>query len=348
MDVSLFDYELPKSLVAKHPLPRRDDSRLLVLHRKSGRTEHRRFPDIASYLNPGDVLVTNDTKVIRARLIGEKEGTGARVELFLVRRAGRLNHYSEDWEVLARPAKRIKKGQRVLIGDGLSAEILGGLPDGGRLARFTFKGHFDEIVERIGHVPLPPYIGREDEPDDVGRYQTVYANEPGSVAAPTAGLHFTEGLLDTLRMKGVIIAPVTLEIGPGTFQPVKTDVVEEHVMHAERYSVPEASAREVNAAKAEGRRVVCVGTTAVRALESSVDRETARVKAGRRKTGVFIYPGFKFRVCDALITNFHLPKSTLLMLVSAFAGRERILAVYAEAVKEGYRFFSYGDAMFIV
>jgi S-adenosylmethionine:tRNA ribosyltransferase-isomerase len=349
MKVSLFDYDLPKSLVAKHPLPQRDASRLLVLHRESGLIEHRRFTDLAEYLNLGDVLVTNDTKVIKARLLGEKEGTGARVELFLVRSAGRLNHYSEDWEVLARPAKRVKKGQRIVFGDGMHAEVLGSLPGGSRLARFTFKGRFDEIVERVGHVPLPPYIGREDEPDDVERYQTVYANEPGSVAAPTAGLHFTEGLLETLHMKGVIIAPVTLEVGPGTFMPVKVDVVEGHRMHAERYSVAEGTAREIDAAKAEGRRVVCVGTTAVRALESAArEGEGASVKPGRGETDIFIYPGFKFKICDALITNFHLPKSTLLMLVSAFAGRGRVLAAYEEAIEKRYRFFSYGDAMFIV
>ncbi|MDR1043180.1 MAG: tRNA preQ1(34) S-adenosylmethionine ribosyltransferase-isomerase QueA [Clostridiales Family XIII bacterium] len=347
MDTSLFDYELPKSLVAKRPAERRDDSRLLVLHRDTGETEHRRFSDIASYLRPGDVLVTNDTKVIRARLIGEKEGSGARVELFLIRKEGMPNHYSEDWVVLARPAKRIKKGQRVVFDDDLSAEVLGALPDGSRLARFTFKGKFGAIVERIGHVPLPPYIGRDDEPLDAERYQTVYASEPGSVAAPTAGLHFTESLLDTLQMKGVVIAPVTLEVGLGTFMPVKTDIVEEHRMHTERYDIPEATAQEINAAKAEGRRVVCVGTTAVRTLESATESGGEYVKPGRNETNIFIYPGYKFKVCDALITNFHLPKSTLLMLVSAFAGRERILKAYAEAIERRYRFFSYGDAMFI-
>jgi S-adenosylmethionine:tRNA ribosyltransferase-isomerase len=333
--------------VAKRPLPRRDDSRLFVLHRDTGETEHRRFSDILDYLHPGDVLVTNDTRVIRARLVGEKEGGGARVELFLVRKEGMPNHYSEDWVVLARPAKRLKRGQRVVFGYGLSAEILGALPDGTRLARFTFKGRFADLVESIGHVPLPPYLGREDEPEDAERYQTVYAREPGSVAAPTAGLHFTEGLLDMLRMKGVVVAPVTLDVGLGTFMPVKTDVVEEHRMHAERYDVPDASAREINAAKAEGRRVVCVGTTAVRTLESAASGHEVSVKPGRGETDIFIYPGYEFRVCDALITNFHLPKSTLLMLVSAFAGRERILTAYAEAVKQRYRFFSYGDAMLI-
>jgi S-adenosylmethionine:tRNA ribosyltransferase-isomerase len=373
MDTSLFDYELPKSLVAKRPLPQRDDSRLFVLHRDTGKTEHRQFFDIVDYLRPGDVLITNDTKVVRARLIGEKEGGGARVELFLVRKEGMPNHYSEDWVVLARPAKRLAKGQRVVFGDDLSAEILGALPDGSRLARFTFKGRFGDIVERIGHVPLPPYIGRDDEPLDVERYQTVYASEPGSVAAPTAGLHFTESLLDTLRMKGVVVAPVTLEVGLGTFMPVKTDVVEEHRMHTERYDVPETTAREISAAKTEGRRVVCVGTTAVRTLESAVatadgahenatsgmgshaagmngiasEGGETSVKSGRGETNIFIYPGYKFRICDALITNFHLPKSTLLMLVSAFAGRERILEAYAEAIERRYRFFSYGDAMFI-
>ncbi|MDR1495377.1 MAG: tRNA preQ1(34) S-adenosylmethionine ribosyltransferase-isomerase QueA [Clostridiales Family XIII bacterium] len=349
MDVSLFDYELPRSLVAQRPTALRGDSRLLVLRRSDGHVEHRAFADIVEYLNPGDVLVTNDTKVIRARLIGEKEGTGARVELFLIRKDGMPNHYSEDWKVLARPAKRLKKGQRVVFGDGLSAEMLGVLPDGCRLARFTFKGSFGDIVERIGHVPLPPYIGREDEPLDAERYQTVYANEPGSVAAPTAGLHFTESLLATLRMKGVVVVPVTLEVGLGTFMPVKTDLVEEHHMHAERYVIPEDAARAVNAAKTEGRRVVCVGTTVVRALESAAaDGGRVPVKAGFCETDIFIYPGFTFRICDALITNFHLPKSTLLMLVSAFAGRERILEAYAEARANRYRFFSYGDAMFIL
>jgi S-adenosylmethionine:tRNA ribosyltransferase-isomerase len=349
MKVSLFDYELPKRLVAKYPTPERGDSRLLVLHRDSGLVEHRLFQDITSCLNPGDVLVLNDTKVIKARLIGKKEGTGARVELFLVRSAGKRSHYSEDWEVLARPAKRVKKGQAVLFGEELSAEILGSLPDGSRLVRFTFKGRFEDIVERVGHVPLPPYLGREDEPADVCRYQTVYADEPGSVAAPTAGLHFTEGLLDTIRMKGVAIAPITLEVGPGTFMPVKSDTVQGHRMHPERYFISEKAAREIGDAKAEGRRVVCVGTTSVRALESAATGDgPAQVKAGRGETDIFIYPGFTFKVCDALVTNFHLPKSTLLMLVSAFAGRGRVLAAYEEAVAKGYRFFSYGDAMLII
>jgi S-adenosylmethionine:tRNA ribosyltransferase-isomerase len=295
--------------------------------------------------------VTNDTKVIRARLIGEKEGTGARIELFLVRGAGRLNHYSEDWEVFVRPAKRIRKGQRVIIAPELSAEILGSAEGGMRLARFTFKGRFEDIVARIGHVPLPPYIGREDEPSDAERYQTVYAREPGSVAAPTAGLHFTEELLDGLRAKGVVVAPITLAVGPGTFLPVKTEEIEEHHMHSERYFIPEDSARAIDDAKSDGRRVVCVGTTSVRALESAAlsgSGDTASVASGSGETDIFIYPGFTFRVCDALITNFHLPKSTLLMLVSAFAGRDRVLAAYAEAIASGYRFYSYGDAMLII
>jgi S-adenosylmethionine:tRNA ribosyltransferase-isomerase len=378
MDVSIFDYNLPESLVAKRPALQRDSSRMLVLDRKRSGFEHKRFSDIAGYLEAGDVLVTNDTKVIRARLIGTKEGGGgARVELFLVRSAGRINHYSEDWEVLARPAKRLKRGQFVDFGSGLRAEILGSASAGARLVRFTFKGRFEDIVESVGHVPLPPYIRREDEPLDAERYQTVYAREPGSVAAPTAGLHFTESLLDTLRMKGVIVAPVTLEVGPGTFLPVKSDTVEGHHMHSERYRVPEDSAREINAAKAEGRRVVCVGTTAVRTLESAAEGEggssgkcvaaggeasaaadsvgervtsggVVRVTAGSGETDIFIYPGFEFRICDALITNFHLPKSTLLMLVSALAGRERILDAYAEAIEMEYRFFSYGDAMLLL
>jgi S-adenosylmethionine:tRNA ribosyltransferase-isomerase len=373
VDISLFDYELPKSLIAQRPAERRDASRLLVLHRADGAIEHRGFSDLPEYLRAGDVLVLNETKVIKARLLGAKAGTGARVELFLIRSEGRLNHYSEDWEVLARPAKRLKKGQHIVFGaddgDGaytgegesdpeLTAEVLGPINDGHMLVRFFFHGKFEDAVERLGHIPLPPYIKRGDAPEDAERYQTVYARNAGSVAAPTAGLHFTDELLDELRMKGVIVVPVTLDVGLGTFLPVKTPNIEEHRMHSETYRVGEESAREINAAKAEGRRVVCVGTTSVRTLESAAARGVDsgsgagmtgvwNVRAGEGATDIFIYPGYGFKVVDALITNFHLPASTLLMLVSAFAGRERVLAAYAEAVRERYRFFSYGDAMFI-
>ncbi|MDR1068527.1 MAG: tRNA preQ1(34) S-adenosylmethionine ribosyltransferase-isomerase QueA [Clostridiales Family XIII bacterium] len=367
MNKDLFDYELPKELIAQTPAEARDASRLLVVRRQaaeggdvtnnSDAVRHRHFSDVPEYLRAGDVLVINDSKVIKARLIGVKTETGARVEVFLVKKRGQINHFTEDWEVLIRPGKRVRRGQRVKFADDFSCEVVGEIPGGGRIARFFFTGSFDESIDRLGKMPLPPYIKREAGAEDEERYQTVYAATPGSLAAPTAGLHFTPDLLAALEEKGVVIAPVTLHVGLGTFRPVMAEQIEDHKMHTESYVIGAETAERINAAKREGRRVVCVGTTSVRTLESAARRvggETDNtgepaycVMPGEGETDIFIYPGYEFKIADALITNFHLPKSTLLMLVSAFAGRERMLGVYAEAIREGYRFFSYGDAMLI-
>jgi S-adenosylmethionine:tRNA ribosyltransferase-isomerase len=343
MKVSDFDYKLPKELIAKFPVEPRDSARLMVLYRDSGKIEHRIFRDIAEYLKEGDVLVLNDTKVIPARLFGRLE-TGGKVELLLIRQP-----LPNVWEVMAKPARKLKEGKRIIFDEELEGIVKGYAGEGKRLVEFNVKGNKDfmEKLEEVGHIPLPPYIEREERPEDRKKYQTVFAQKPGAVAAPTAGLHFTKELLEKLKSKGVIIKTVTLHVGPGTFKPVKVEKVEEHKMDYETYNVPEETAYEINKAKEEGRRVVAVGTTVVRTLESAAD-EKGKVKAGEDSTNLFIYPGYKFKVIDALITNFHLPRSTLIMLVSAFAGRERILNAYREAVKEGYRFYSYGDAMFIV
>ncbi len=342
MKVSLFDYHLPKELIAKYPKEPRDSSRLLVLNRKTGEIEHKVFYQISDYLKEGDLLVLNDTKVIPARLFGELQ-SGAKVEVLLIRQVEPLT-----WEVMARPARKLKPGKRVFFDGELSAEVVKYLGEGRRLLRFKVEGRntFMEKVYQLGHIPLPPYVEREDTEEDRERYQTVFAVKEGSVAAPTAGLHFTKELLSKLKEKGVIIKNITLHVGPGTFKPVKTEEVEEHQMDYETYQIPSETALEVNRAKEEGRRVIAVGTTVVRTLESAADEE-GKVKAGEGITNLFIYPGYKFKVVDALITNFHLPRSTLLMLVSAFAGRERVLNAYKEAVKLGYRFYSFGDAMFI-
>jgi len=356
MKIELFDYELPKELIAQTPAEARDASRLLVVHRDVGRDkdcpsggpEHRHFSDLPEYLRAGDVLVINDSKVIKARLIGVKEETGARIEVFLVRKRRQANHFTEDWEALVRPAKRVRRGQRVKFADDFYCEIVGETKGGGRVARFFFKGNFDENIDRLGKMPLPPYIHRDADAGDDERYQTVYAAAPGSLAAPTAGLHFTPELLEKLRAKGVIIAPVTLHVGLGTFRPVTAENIEDHDMHTEYYSISDESAEKINAAKKEGRRVVCVGTTSARTLEGAAAKQSGDgVPSGEGETNIFIYPKYEFHIADAIITNFHLPKSTLLMLVSAFAGRERMLDVYAEAIREEYRFFSYGDAMLI-
>ncbi|MDR1953391.1 MAG: tRNA preQ1(34) S-adenosylmethionine ribosyltransferase-isomerase QueA [Clostridiales Family XIII bacterium] len=363
MDINLFDYHLPEDRIAQYPARKRDESRLLVVHRSDGRVEHRRFFDIAEYIHAGDVLVLNNSKVIHARLIGTKISTGAVIELFLVGRIDRGegdNTISRsgifpaaddlwdeagqaDWEVLAKPAKRLKNGDIVTFGKGLNAEMLGANEDGGRIVRFRWTGSFAEQIERLGRVPLPPYIKRQAIGEDKLRYQTVYSEVPGSVAAPTAGLHFTTELIERLRQKGAEFAYVTLHVGLGTFLPVKTERVEDHVMHREAFHIGEAAARTIAAAKREGRRVVCVGTTSVRTVESA-----AKHSEHSGETDIFIYPGYEFRVTDGLLTNFHLPKSTLLMLVSAFYDREKVLKLYDEAVEEGYRFFSYGDAMLLV
>ena len=341
MDLHDFYYELPRELIAQDPLEDRSGSRLLVLNRSTGETEHHIFREIREYLRPGDCLVVNDTKVIPARLIGSREGTGAKIEVLLLKRRA-----DDVWETLVKPGKKARPGVRLCFGDGLlRGEVLEVVEDGNRLIRFTYEGIFEEILDRLGQMPLPPYITHQLK--DRNRYQTVYAKHDGSAAAPTAGLHFTPELLDEIRKKGVQIAHVTLHVGLGTFRPVKVEAIEDHHMHSEFYVVEEEQARIINETRAGGGRIIAVGTTSCRTLESAAD-EDGVLRAGSGWTDIFIYPGYEFRLTDCLITNFHLPESTLLMLVSALAGRERILKAYEEAVKERYRFFSFGDAMFII
>ena len=341
MKTADFDYELPEELIAQTPVEPRDHSRLLVAHRKDGSLEHRHFYDIVEYLNPGDALVINETRVIPARLLGVKEETGVPVEVLLLRREN-----ATDWEALVRPGRRLKPGTFCSFGEGLlRCEVLGNVREtGGRTVRFHYEGVFEELLDRLGEMPLPPYI--HEKLQDPERYQTVYARQEGSAAAPTAGLHFTPELLERVREKGVRVVPVLLHVGLGTFRPVKVEDVETHVMHSEYCQVTESAAEELNAVRRAGGRIVCVGTTSVRTLETMAD-ETGRIHPGERETSIFIYPGVKIRAVDALITNFHLPQSTLLMLVSAFLGREEALRIYREAVRERYRFFSFGDAMYI-
>ncbi len=333
-------FDLPEELIAQDPSQVRDMARLLVMDRKTGALEHRIFRDIKDYLMPGDVLVLNNTRVIPARLLGTKEGTGAHVEVFLLKRKE-----ADVWETLVKPGKKLRPGARVTFGDGsLKAQILEVVDDGNRLVRFEYEGIFEEVLDRLGEMPLPPYIRKKLENPEM--YQTVYAKYDGSAAAPTAGLHFTRELLAEIEKMGVSLAFVTLHVGLGTFRPVKVDDVKNHHMHTEWYQVTEETAEIINRAKKEGRRVICVGTTSCRTVESAAG-EDGLVRAGADNTSIFIYPGYRFRVMDALITNFHLPESTLVMLVSAFAGRENVLSAYGEAVRERYRFFSFGDAMFI-
>ena len=345
MQLTDFDYELPKELIAQYPSQKRDEARLLVVDRAHDAIEHKKFYDIIDYLNPGDVLVMNDSKVIPARLLGEKEETGGKAEFLLTK------HIDGDrWEAMVRPGRKLKPGARVIFNDKdgskLSAEVKSYGSDGTRIVEFTYDGNFHDRLEETGHIPLPPYIERPDEPLDRKMYQTVYSREEGSVAAPTAGLHFTDELLEKIKEKGVKIAYVTLHVGIGTFKPVKCERIEDHKMHFEEYEVSEECANIVNSARAAGGRVISVGTTSTRTLESASD-ENGILHAGSGSTGIFIYPGYKFKIVDALITNFHLPKSTLLMLISALYDREKILEIYKTAVKMKYRFFSYGDAMFI-
>jgi S-adenosylmethionine:tRNA ribosyltransferase-isomerase len=341
--VSDYEYEIPDELIARYPAPRRDGSRLFVLPRTgSAPSRHLGFADIVELFHPGDVLVVNESKVLPARLVGHKP-TGARAEVFLMRPAPG----SDDplvWEALVRPGGKLKPGHEVIIGEDLSVEILGGAPGGGRTVRLVTDLTVDEALDRHGHMPLPPYMGREDEPLDRERYQTVYARTAGSVAAPTAGLHFTPELLDSLTERGVMRAEVILHVGIGTFRPVETNDPAEHEMHHERYAVTSEAASIVNDAKRAGGRVWAVGTTAVRTLESAVN-EAGEVVAGSDTTNLFLRPPAGPRVVDGLLTNFHLPRSTLLMLVSAFAGYDRTMSAYHEAIAEGYRFYSYGDAM---
>ena len=340
MNLHDFYYELPQELIAQDPLEDRSGSRLLILDRESGRMEHHIFRELPAYLCPGDCLVINDTKVIPARLIGSREETGAKVEVLLLKRR-------EDnvWETLVKPGKKARPGVKLCFGDGLlRGEVLEVVEDGNRLIRFAYEGIFEEILDRLGQMPLPPYITHQLK--DRNRYQTVYAKHDGSAAAPTAGLHFTPGLLETIQEMGVRIAHVTLHVGLGTFRPVKVEHIQDHHMHSEFYMVEEEQAEIINETKAGGGRIIAVGTTSCRTLESA-SGEDGILRSGSGWTDIFIYPGYRFRMTDCLITNFHLPESTLLMLVSALAGREKILKAYEEAVREQYRFFSFGDAMLI-
>ena len=340
MDVKDFDYYLPEELIAQDPLEDRSSSRLMVLDKKTGEIQHKIFKDILDYLKPGDCLVLNNTKVIPARLFGVKEGTQAKIEILLLKRKE-----NDIWETLVKPGKKAKPGTKIIFGDGLLVgEVIVVVEDGNRLIQFSYEGIFEEILDQLGQMPLPPYITHTLK--DKNRYQTVYAKYDGSAAAPTAGLHFTKELLEKVKAKGIDIAEVTLHVGLGTFRPVKVENVLDHHMHSEFYMVSAEAAEKINATKDRGGRIISVGTTSTRTLESAAD-ENGRLKECSGWTEIFIYPGYKFKLIDCLITNFHLPQSTLVMLVSALAGREHVLAAYEEAVKEKYRFFSFGDAMFI-
>ena len=340
MKTADFYYDLPQELIAQDPLEDRSSSRLMHLDRETGEVTHGTFRDILNYLNPGDCLVINDTKVIPARLYGVKEGTQAKIEVLLLKRRA-----DDVWEVLVKPGRKARPGAVIQFGEGLlTGKVIDVVEEGNRLIQFSYQGIFEEILDQLGQMPLPPYITHQLK--DKNRYQTVYAKHEGSAAAPTAGLHFTEELLKQIEEKGVKIAHVTLHVGLGTFRPVKVDNVQDHHMHSEFYIVEEEEAKKINDTKKAGGRVICVGTTSCRTLESAAG-EDGVLKAGSGWTDIFIYPGYRFKILDALITNFHLPESTLVMLVSALAGREHVLAAYEEAIRERYRFFSFGDAMFI-
>ena len=341
MKTADFYFDLPQELIAQDPLEDRSSSRLLVLDRETGKAEHHIFKDVIDYLNPGDCLVVNNTKVIPARLFGSKEGTEAKIEILLLKRKE-----NDVWETLVKPGKKAKPGTRISFGDGLlTGEVIDVVEEGNRLIKFTYDGIFEEILDQLGQMPLPPYITHQLK--DKNRYQTVYAKHDGSAAAPTAGLHFTPELLEAIKAKGVNIAHVTLHVGLGTFRPVKVEDVTNHHMHSEFYIVEEDQAKLINETKQRGGKIISVGTTSCRTLESATD-DQGILHAGSGWTDIFIYPGYKFKMIDRLITNFHLPESTLLMLVSALAGKDKIMAAYEEAVKERYRFFSFGDAMIIM
>lgn len=341
MKTSDFYYDLPEELIAQDPLEDRTASKLLVLDRKTGAVKHKIFSDVIDYLTEGDCLVINNTRVIPARLIGEKEGTGGKVEVLLLKRRA-----NDVWETLVKPGKKLKPGAKITFGDGrLRAEVLEVVEEGNRLVKFYYEGIFEEILDSLGEMPLPPYITHKLE--DKEMYQTVYAKFDGSAAAPTAGLHFTKELLNKIEEKGIKIASITLHVGLGTFRPVKVDDVNNHHMHTEWYEVNAEAAEIINETKRNGGRVICVGTTSCRTIESVAD-DNGYMKAKTGETDIFIYPGYKFKIMDGLITNFHLPESTLVMLVSAFAGKENVLAAYETAVKERYRFFSFGDAMILI
>lgn len=340
MQVKDFDYYLPEELIAQHPTAKRDEARLMILDKATGELEHKVFKDIIDYLKPGDCLVLNDTRVLPARLIGEKEETHGKIEFLLLKRTDK-----DTWETLVKPGKRAKIGSKFVFGNGeLNAEVIGLGEEGSRIVRFQYEGIFEEVLDTLGQMPLPPYITETLE--DKEMYQTVYSKEQGSAAAPTAGLHFTEELLEDIKNKGIKLAFLTLHVGLGTFRPVKVDEIENHTMHSEYYSMTKETAEIINSTKEAGGRVIAVGTTSNRTLETIADAY-GRVKEQSGWTDIFIYPGYKFKVVDALITNFHLPQSTLLMLISALAGRDKIMNAYETAVKEKYRFFSFGDAMFI-
>jgi len=340
MKINDFLYELPDELIAQHPLEKRDQSRLLVLDKKDGRVEHDKFSDILRHINKGDCLVLNDTRVIPARLLGTREETGGRIEFVLLKRLE-----GDVWEVILKPGKRARPGTRFVFGDGLlKARIIEVIDEGNRLVEFEYEGVFEQVLDKVGIVPLPPYI--TCRLDDSERYQTVYSRDKGSAAAPTAGLHFTRELLSALDKKGVNIAYLTLHVGLGTFRPVKADNIEEHKMHSEYYTIDIEACSVINKTRSDGGRIIAVGTTSCRVLETASDRH-GDLSPGCGWTDIFIYPGYKFKSVDALITNFHLPGSTLIMLVSAFAGRENVLAAYREAIENRYRFFSFGDAMLI-
>ena len=350
MRIDEFDYNLPEELIAQYPSKERDKCRLMVLNREDGSLSHEMFYDIIDHLREGDCMVFNSSKVIPARLFGEKLGTGVKVEFLLIKRLGD----SDKWETMVRPGRRLKPGDRVAFGEGsnqIEAEIISYGDGGTRIVKFYYDGIFMERLEEVGKMPLPPYIDRESEEEDKEMYQTVYADKPGSVASPTAGLHFTEELLEKVKAKGVKLEFVTLHVGIGTFRPVKVENIEDHKMHFEEYSISEETADSINASILSGNRIISVGTTSTRTLESAAfkDEKSGKflVKSGGGSTGIFIYPGYEFKIVNALVTNFHLPKSTLIMLISALYNREKILEAYEVAVKEKYRFFSYGDAMLI-
>ncbi|MGE7647313.1 tRNA preQ1(34) S-adenosylmethionine ribosyltransferase-isomerase QueA [Peribacillus frigoritolerans] len=341
MKLDMFDFHLPEELIAQVPLEDREASRLMVLDKETGKLQHDVFSHITEYIKPGDCLVLNDTKVLPARLYGSKEGTGAKIEVLLLKQ-----EHDDVWETLVKPAKRIKEGSTIVFGDGkLSAVCTGVLEHGGRILEFKYDGIFYEILEKLGEMPLPPYI--KEQLDDQDRYQTVYARERGSAAAPTAGLHFTEDLLEKLKGMGVHIAFITLHVGLGTFRPVSVDDIDSHEMHSEFYQMTEGTARLLNDVKEKGGKIITVGTTSTRTLETIASRNDGVFKEENGWTSIFIYPGYEFKGIDAMITNFHLPKSTLIMLISALAGREHVLHAYKAAVEEKYRFFSFGDAMLI-
>lgn len=342
MKVDLFDFELPEDLIAQVPLVDRTSSRLMVLDKGTGETKHDRFKNVKEYLQPGDVLVLNDTRVLPARLFGTKEDTGAKIEVLLLKQVE-----GDRWETLVKPAKRVKVGTTIVFGDGLLTAVCKEESDhGGRLLEFSYEGIFYEVLDQLGEMPLPPYI--KEQLDDQSRYQTVYAKERGSAAAPTAGLHFTEELLEEIRDDGVHIAFITLHVGLGTFRPVSSDTIEEHEMHSEFYVMTNETAELLNKVRQQGGRIISVGTTSTRTLEAIASQNNGLFKEASGWTDIFIYPGYEFKAIDGMVTNFHLPKSSLIMLVSALAGREQVLSAYSLAVKEKYRFFSFGDAMLIL